>query len=83
MISGDSPRKKAPSLPVFEERVFPFWKTLLRYFRETRGLVLLAITLNMVCGLAITAQNGFFAVFSGYQVASEAENCQPGSMHMG
>jgi len=57
MISGDSSRKKVPSLPVFEERVFPFWTTLLRYFHETRGLVLLAIALNMVCGLAITAQN--------------------------
>ena len=44
-----------PSL--FREQTFPFWKTLWRYFQNSRGLVLGALTLNMVCGLAITAQN--------------------------
>ena len=44
-----------PSL--FREQTFPFWKTLWRYFQNSRGLVLGALALNMVCGLAITAQN--------------------------
>jgi ABC-type multidrug transport system fused ATPase/permease subunit len=44
-----------PSL--FREQKFPFWKTLWRYFQNSRGLVLGALALNMVCGLAITAQN--------------------------
>ncbi|MFM8764607.1 MAG: ABC transporter ATP-binding protein [Spartobacteria bacterium] len=41
----------------FQERTFPFWSTLWRYFRNSRGLILAALALNMVCGLAITAQN--------------------------
>ncbi len=41
----------------FEEKVFPFWETLLRYFTPARGLLALAIGLNLVCGLAITAMN--------------------------
>jgi ABC-type multidrug transport system fused ATPase/permease subunit len=41
----------------FQERTFPFWSTLWRYFRNSRGLILGALGLNMVCGLAITAQN--------------------------
>ena len=44
-----------PSL--FREQTFPFWKTLWRYFQNSRGLVLGALGLNIVCGLAITAQN--------------------------
>ncbi len=44
-----------PSL--FREQTFPFWKTLWRYFQNSHGLVLGALALNMVCGLAITAQN--------------------------
>jgi len=41
----------------FQERTFPFWSTLWRYFDQSRGLVLAALGLNVVCGLAITAQN--------------------------
>jgi len=41
----------------FQERTFPFWSTLWRYFRNSRGLILGALALNTVCGLAITAQN--------------------------
>ena len=41
----------------FQERTFPFWSTLWRYFRNSRGLIFWALLLNMVCGLAITAQN--------------------------
>jgi len=41
----------------FEEKVFPFWGSLWRYFRNSRWLILGALGLNMVCGLAITAQN--------------------------
>ncbi|MCE9587807.1 MAG: ABC transporter ATP-binding protein/permease [Verrucomicrobia bacterium] len=41
----------------FQERTFPFWSTLWRYFRNSRGLILGALGLNMVCGMAITAQN--------------------------
>jgi len=41
----------------FQERTFPFWNTLWRYFRNSRGLIFGALGLNMVCGLAITAQN--------------------------
>ena len=42
---------------LFREQTFPFWKTLLRYFRNSRGLVFGALALNIVCGMAITAQN--------------------------
>lgn len=45
-----------PVLP-FQERTFPFWSTLWRYFRNSRALILGALSLNMVCGLSITAQN--------------------------
>ena len=47
----------AQHLLPFQERTFPFWSTLWRYFRNSRGLVLGALGLNIVCGLAITAQN--------------------------
>jgi len=47
----------AQRLHQFKERTFPFWKTIWRYFREARGLLVLALGFNMVCGLAITGQN--------------------------
>jgi len=53
--------KKAPLMDAlrvpFEEQVFPFWKTLFRCFEPAKGLILLAVGLNLIFGLAITAQN--------------------------
>lgn len=42
---------------LFEEKTYPFWKTLWRYFQNSHGLMASALILNGVSGLAITAQN--------------------------
>lgn len=39
-----------------EDKTFPFWKTLWRYFHAWRFRLLLAIGLNLLVGLAITLQ---------------------------
>jgi len=55
--SGFSTVSAAEKSSQFREQTFPFWKTLWRYFQNSRGLIFAAFGLNIVCGLAITAQN--------------------------
>lgn len=43
----------------FEEQIFPFWKTLWKYFADSRWWILVAIGFNVIAGMAITVQNAF------------------------
>ncbi len=57
MSSHTSPPPSPSGHPRFEEQNFPFWRTLYGYFSENRKLLLIAVGLNLVAGLAITGQN--------------------------
>lgn len=41
----------------FEDREFPFWRCLWRYFGRFSGLIGLAVALNMLVGVAVAAGN--------------------------